>query len=353
MSLIKGWRSNVEFDTGVIETTTLNMTKQKAWRLYAMLTGGAIGPTNGANGAIQAASRWTIDSSSDGVSFGTSDKWGAPYDNSKFVAAGNGTAHSHMTLRCPAALEAALGYPVYLVISIGSTAGNAKLIDIGILCGTITRGTLTNDPTAANATWTTPMITPGTVAEFNGGSRTHIAISDEGYFSFLESFTSKNKVRSHIGFFPVHNLRNAGDANPWALVIEFTDTSSHNIGEFTYASSGHGFISPSGSAPSASKARTWNNLAGTLTGCTPNFDYTPTCMLDNVGQNASDGKWDVLPIIGAVVNGSNSTIKGDITDLKHCSAGVGFLARFPAAGTMEGIAINHTVYPFDTTFAIG
>jgi hypothetical protein len=358
MSTVKSWRSNVEFDTGVIETTVADMTKQSMWMFIAMLAGGAVGPTNGAKGAIAGSSRWTVDSSSDGSTAGAGDKVGAStgtYDKTKLVRGTNGSSHSWALARCPAAMEAALGFPVYYLVSL-SDAGSQN-VTAGFMFGTLTPGTTTQDPTATSVSVGPIAVSRPSAAGFNGGTRGHIAISDEGWFCYLQSLTTKNTVPSHIGFYPTQNPRYS-DPRPFFTALEWRDSGSGaagSVGAFGLVNGGNGFIAPNAaSAVSLSLTRTWNDHPATAIGCVQVSDaYSAIAMADLEGQFSKDGTFAVLPITVSANASPYSGIKGDAVDLKHCSSQAGFLARFPDAGTMEGLAINHTVFPFDKVFAIG
>ncbi len=298
-------------DLLIVDAANTDRARHQVWYYYDFLT------RPGLTGA------WTVVGSSDAVTGGMDnvDRWTHTFVPGKFVWNNNGSAHSWVCLRSPAALG-----PVYLVIAYDK-AGFWEQVSWYLSYALPTGGSNLQNPTLA-----APFHTYASVANDanTANFRMHGTMAADGSF-----FIAMGRDLSNVfnGLVTVNTLTEPRTGDLKNVIMGGQWTQSGVTTAF--------FDSFKTLAPDSTE------VAASL--ISPVYGSARTDLLTGMNQDTTELKYLDWPAYAFVTTPAKRSIKGRVQDLRLVVGGLAHGTVEPSIGSPEQVTVGPVWIPCDTT----
>lgn len=296
------------------------------WYIKAFLTGQIGGATTGL---------WTLAGSSDGATAGldATDRLTNAFDNTKWVRAAAGTAHSWFVLSGPTQDN---GSTLRLIVDYSSASGD-HFVNIVFGRGALSGGTTLNRPTVASelTAYTSLQITDATTV----AHKVHGRLSASGDFWILSSKDGSGRFWWALSHGLTIDNQAANPNKAWIFA--------------TYAASGDLVTELAASFGASGKAWSQLSTVGTLLNTHPYNIGVGQALMDSAGGDPdASGESPMWRIYPSDLAAGVYREKGRLPDVFWCHTARTDGNTTPAAGTPEYMAVGKIWIPTDAVPAL-
>lgn len=337
MALSRIWYTIADYQTPQGDGSDSQIRRGIAWAFKAMLTGQLTG-INGVSGPPPVGSRWTVEGSGDGTTFGMDgvDRWGSTYNPATLPWGTNSNAtRPWIVLKAPTALG-----PRYICIYLWTNSTTATEYSWYLIVSTtpFTGGANNARPTstteqAISGNSTSTQFTDNTV--MTGVWRLNYVTDAAGHFAaiLVKQGGGVSAARTLFAYWPFSGFD--GDQCTDAFIFV------NGVGATNALKMANGWTT------NAAWGRSQNNAANVVFSVLNYAHNVSNSVTENIpGVNPFTGKWDEFPLVLYCYTANYLALRGTLIDMGFVPAAAPNMGTSPPSGGIERVNFQGLLLPF-------